>query len=120
MKRIFAVSFVVFLVTSLPAAAKWEGTANFYDEPTPYMAKMQAGQFLSFGNPITFTYWKKAAGPATQYRGIVQAISVEGVRHMQIHIFFSRGEAKKAEGELNLEWREPGGKSRPWWRFWEW
>lgn len=120
MKRTIAVSLVFFLATSLPAAAKWEGSVNFYDEPTPYLAEMRAGQLLSFGNPVTFTYWKKAAGPATRYEGIVQAISIEGTRHMQVHVFFSKGGAKKAEGELSLEWRKPERKTGPWWKFWAW
>lgn len=119
MKYIFAILLVLFLAIPLPAAANWEGTANFYDESPPYSAKMRTGQLLSFGNPISFTYQKKNAGPTVLYEGIVQAISIGGTQRIQIHIFFSKGDAKKAEGELNLEWREQRKKSSAWWKFWE-
>ncbi|MCE2510800.1 MAG: hypothetical protein J4G10_07490 [Alphaproteobacteria bacterium] len=120
MKRLLAVSLVLFLTAAAPAAAKWQGVANFYGEPTPYMAEMRPGQLLSFGNPITFTYWRDAAGEPTQYKGIVQAISVEATGRMQIHIFFSQSDAKRAEGELVLEWRETRKETSSWWQFWEW
>ncbi len=124
MKRILAVSVVVFLVLSHSAKAEWRGTANFYAEPAVYTAAMQAGQLLSFGNPIVFRYWKAGDGTqndAIRYAGIVQAISVEGTRRMQIHVYFSRAEARKAEGELQLEWTEEASeKAAPWWKFWAW
>ncbi|MGB1548060.1 MAG: hypothetical protein ACPHIA_05960 [Alphaproteobacteria bacterium] len=120
MKRIFAVAFVFLLASPFPVEAKWEGVANFYGEAAPYMAEMRAGQFLSFGNPITFTYWKNPAGEPTQYQGIVQAISVEATGRMQIHIFFSQNGAKKAEGELVLEWRDAERETASWWQFWDW
>ena len=52
---------------------------------------------------------------------IAQAIAVEGTRRMHVHVFFSRPEAKKAEGELDLEWMEKSVvKTAPWWKFWAW
>lgn len=123
MKRCVTVLLFAFLLLSHSAKAEWHGTAIFYAEPTtPHMAAMSAGQLLSFGNPIVFTHWEAgldaARNPALQYKGIVQALSVEG---MQLHVFFSRPNAKKAEGELNLEWMEKAPKKAPpWWKFWDW
>ncbi len=125
MKSLAAISLVAFLLMSHSALAEWRGTVNFYAEPTAYTATMPDGQLLSFGNPIVFTYWKKEADSSQRggirYKGIAQAIAVEGTRRMHVHVFFSRPEAKKAEGELDLEWMEKSVvKTAPWWKFWAW
>ncbi|MEW5703493.1 MAG: hypothetical protein AB1781_02755 [Pseudomonadota bacterium] len=125
MKRIFAVSVVFFLATALPAAAGWKGTANFYTQAEVYAAEVPVGQYLSFGNPIHFRYWKEDAdrptGEKIAYNGVVQAISLEGTSRMQIQIFFGRASTKTAEGVLYLEWEEtPESKETPWWQFWGW
>jgi len=125
MKFLTTISLVVFLLVPHSALAEWRGTVNFYAEPMAYTATMPDGQLLSFGNPIVFTYWKEeAARPqrsGISYKGIAQAIAIEGTQRMHVHVFFSRPEAKRAEGELDLEWMEKAVvKTAPWWKFWEW
>ena len=125
MKFLAAISLVIFLLMPHSAQAEWRGTVTFYAEPRAYTATMPEGQLLSFGNPIVFTYWKKGTGSqqrgGVSYKGITQAIAIEGTQHMHVHLFFSLPEARKAEGELDLEWMEKAVvKTAPWWKFREW